>query len=297
MLAGLWFGTLEVASGRLRMKLIFDDDRSATLYSLDQGGQPIPGTVSAERIQVEFPSIRGQFIGRKTDPERIEGFWLQNGQDQPLLLQKVDLASPDPPPSIPLTSEHVAQLREEVGSPTILETDRLILREVRAGDVDAFRSYMLPEAYWRHDPRTPPTAESVASLVERFTRSHSQKPRIDFFLAAVDKISDEFVGEASLRIRGPNSLLGAIGYGVVSNREGQGIATEMGRGLLRLAFDTLNLHRVDAQCRAENEASRRVMAKLGMREEGLFRDNLFVRGEWWSTVQSAILSTDERPIH
>jgi RimJ/RimL family protein N-acetyltransferase len=38
------------------------------------------------------------------------------------------------------------------------------------------------------------------------------------------------------------------------------------------------------------------MAKLGMREEGVFRDNLFVRGEWWSTVQSAILSTDERPI-
>jgi RimJ/RimL family protein N-acetyltransferase len=35
------------------------------------------------------------------------------------------------------------------------------------------------------------------------------------------------------------------------------------------------------------------MAKLGMREEGVFRDNLFVRGEWWSTVHSAILSTDQ----
>jgi hypothetical protein len=35
------------------------------------------------------------------------------------------------------------------------------------------------------------------------------------------------------------------------------------------------------------------LAKLGMREEGVFRDNLLVRGEWWSTVQSAVLSTDE----
>jgi hypothetical protein len=181
MLTGVWFGTLDVGSPRLRMKLIFDDDRGATLYSLDQGGQPIPGTVSTERIQLEFPSVRGQFVGQKTDPERIEGFWLQNGQDHPLLLQKVDPASPDPPPSIPLTSENVAQLREEVGSPAIVETDRLILREVRAADADAFRSYMLPEPYWRHDPRTPPTAESIASLVERFTRSRSQKPRMDFF--------------------------------------------------------------------------------------------------------------------
>jgi [ribosomal protein S5]-alanine N-acetyltransferase len=296
MLTGVWFGTLDVGSPRLRMKLIFDDDRGATLYSLDQGGQPIPGTVSTERIQLEFPSVCGQFTGRKTGRERIEGFWLQNGQDHPLLLQKVDPASPDPPPSIPLTSENVAQLREEVGSPAIVETDRLILREVRAADAGAFRSYMLPEPYWRHDPRTPPTAESIASLVERFTRSRSQKPRMDFFLTAVDKISDEFIGEASLRIRGSNSLLGAIGYGVVSSRKGQGLATEIGRGLLRLAFATLKLHRVDAQCRTENQASRRVMAKLGMREEGVFRDNLFVRGEWWSTVQSAILSTDERPI-
>jgi RimJ/RimL family protein N-acetyltransferase len=278
------------------MKLTFDDDRGVTLFSVDQGGQPIPGTASAERIQLEFPSVRAQFIGRKTGLERIEGFWLQNGQDHPLLLQRVDAASPDPPPPIPLTSEHLAQLRADVGSPTRLETDRLILREVRAGDADAFRSYMLPETYWRHDPRTPPTPESVGSLVERFTRSQSQKPRVDFFLTAVDKISDEFVGEASLRIRGANSLFGAIGYGVVSSREGQGLATEMGRGLLRLAFDNLKLHRVDAQCRAENQASRRVMAKLGMREEGVFRDNLFVRGELWSTVQSAILSTDERPI-
>ena len=154
--------------------------------------------------------------------ERIEGFWLQNGEDHPLLLQKVDPKSPDSPPSISFTSERLAQLRVEVGSPTILETERLILREVRPGDADAFQSYMLPEPYWRHDPRTPPTPESVASLVERFTRSQSQEPRMDFFLTAVDKISDEFIGEASLRIRGSNSLLGAIGYGVVSGRKDQG---------------------------------------------------------------------------
>jgi ribosomal-protein-alanine N-acetyltransferase len=252
--------------------------------------------MSPARIELEFPSVRGQFIGRKLSSDRIEGFWLQDGRNLPLLLQRLGSTSPDPRPSAPIKSGSLAELQAEGGLPTIIETDRLILREVRAGDVDAFRNYMLPEAYWHHDPRAPPTLESVASLVEWFTRSQSQKPRMDYFLAAMDKISDEFVGEASLRVRGPNSRLGAIGYGVVSSRNGQGLATEIGRGLLRLAFDTLELHRVDAQCRTENHASRRVMAKLGMREEGVFRDNLFVRGEWWSTVQSAILSTDDRNV-
>ena len=291
MLAGIWSGTLDVGSARLRMRLVIGEDDAATLYSLDQGGQPFPGKMRSERVDIEFPSVRGTFVGRLVGPDQIDGFWLQNGQDHPLLLDRGESTLSAPPR--PFASERVAELREDVGSPTILETDRLILREVRNSDVDAFQHYMLREAYWRHDPREPPTPESVAALVGRFTRSQSQRPRTDYFLAAVDKRSDEFVGEASLRVRGIPTRQGAIGYGVTSSRVGQGFATEIGRGLLRLAFETLDLHRVDAQCRAENHASRRVMAKLGMRKEGVFRDNLFVRGEWWSTVHSAILSTDQ----
>jgi hypothetical protein len=35
-----------------------------------------------------------------------------------------------------------------------------------------------------------------------------------------------------------------------------------------------------------------LMAKLGMREEGVFRENILARGEWWSSVQSSILSAE-----
>ena len=64
--------------------------------------------------------------------------------------------------------------------------------------------------------------------------------------------------------------------------------------MLRFAFDELRLHRVYAQCRTENHASRRIMAKLGMREEGVLRDNVLARGSWWSSIQCSILSTDPR---
>ena len=47
-----------------------------------------------------------------------------------------------------------------------------------------------------------------------------------------------------------------------------GLATEISRAMLRHGFVELGLHRIFAQCRAENLASRRLMSKLGMREEG-----------------------------
>jgi [ribosomal protein S5]-alanine N-acetyltransferase len=62
--------------------------------------------------------------------------------------------------------------------------------------------------------------------------------------------------------------------------------------MLDLAFDRLNLHQVCAQCRVENQASRRIMAKLGMREEGVLRENVLARGSWWSSVQCSMLSSE-----
>ena len=60
--------------------------------------------------------------------------------------------------------------------------------------------------------------------------------------------------------------------------------------MLELAFGTLRLHRVYAQCREENHASRQIMTKLGMREEGILRENVLARGAWWSSIQCSLLA-------
>jgi [ribosomal protein S5]-alanine N-acetyltransferase len=172
------------------------------------------------------------------------------------------------------------------------ETDRLLIRDARAWDAGAFHQYMRQESYWRDVPIEPPTVEFVEALVNRCIQSQSENPRADFFLAAVDKGSDQLVGEAILHVRSIRSRQGEIGWGVSSSRTGQGLATEIGRAMLRFGFDILGLHRVFAQCRVENLASRRIMAKLRMREEGVLRENVLARGEWWSSAQSSILSTE-----
>jgi ribosomal-protein-alanine N-acetyltransferase len=129
-------------------------------------------------------------------------------------------------------------------------------------------------------------------MVSGWIQNQVQDPRTVYFFAVIDKRSHQLVGEAGLYVRNIRSRQGEIGWGVISSHTGQGLATEIGQALLELAFDTLSLHRVFAQCRTENQASRRIMVKLGMREEAVFRENVFARGEWWSSVQSSILSTE-----
>jgi ribosomal-protein-alanine N-acetyltransferase len=61
-----------------------------------------------------------------------------------------------------------------------------------------------------------------------------------------------------------------------------------GRGVIPTAvalavdhcFFTVGLHRLEANIRPENAASRRVVEKLGFREEGLRRRQLHIDGAW-----------------
>jgi [ribosomal protein S5]-alanine N-acetyltransferase len=175
-----------------------------------------------------------------------------------------------------------------------LETERLALREIQESDVDDYVEYMTPEYYWRDIPIDPLTPEVVTQLVKDYIGAESQDPRNDYFFAVVDKRSEEFVGSCGVRIRSLVSRRAEIGYGVTARHAGRGYATEIGRALLKFSFEQLKLHRVYAHCRVENKASCRVMTKVGMRKEGVFRDHVRARGEWWSSAQYAILSTDTK---
>ncbi|HMC79772.1 MAG TPA: GNAT family protein, partial [Acidimicrobiia bacterium] len=59
-----------------------------------------------------------------------------------------------------------------------------------------------------------------------------------------------------------------------------------------LAFEELKLHRVEVAIVPRNKASRRVVEKLALREEGTARDYLQIRGAWEDHVRYAITATE-----
>jgi len=173
-----------------------------------------------------------------------------------------------------------------------LETERLLIREFSRADEVNIRAYSRNEEHWRHLPIEVMTEEGLTNQIAHIRATQFDDPRTGYHLIVVDKKTGEFLGETTLYTE-PRHRSAELGWSVIEHRRGQGYATEMSGAMLRFAFRTLELHRVHATCRFENEASRRIMAKLGMREEGILRDHLIVRGEFWSSVQAAILMSDE----
>jgi ribosomal-protein-alanine N-acetyltransferase len=54
----------------------------------------------------------------------------------------------------------------------------------------------------------------------------------------------------------------------------------------------LAVHRLLASCDTRNHGSYRVMEKLGMRREALFRKDEMLRGEWRDSYRYAILEEE-----
>lgn len=100
-----------------------------------------------------------------------------------------------------------------------------------------------------------------------------------------------FIGGAGLDLT-PRHAAAELGYWIGRPYWGQGYCTEAGRALLRYAFDTLGLHRVEAWHFSRNPASGRVMQKLGMRHEGHCRQRLRKLNQFEDVELYAILATD-----
>ncbi len=89
------------------------------------------------------------------------------------------------------------------------------------------------------------------------------------------------VGQVTLSGLSFGSLAsGAVGYWVAQSAAGKGITPLAVALVTDWAFTNLGIHRVEVCIRPENEASLRVVRKLGMRYEGLRRRYIHIDGDW-----------------
>lgn len=121
-------------------------------------------------------------------------------------------------------------------------------------------------------------------------RSEARKGRM---LPYVIEVDGSFGGQLTIGNVAHGALRSAwIGYWVASEFTGGGVAT----GALALGVDhcfgPVMLHRVEATVRPENTASRRVLTKVGFREEGLLKRYLDVDRAWRDHLLVAITAEE-----
>ena len=138
------------------------------------------------------------------------------------------------------------------------------------------------------------TSAAFKRRYRRFCEEWHAESGYAFFIFAQDV--DTLSGGITLsNVRRGVSQSGSLGYWMGEPHAGKGYMSEAVGLMLSFAFETLGLHRVEAACLPHNESSRRLLTKIGFREEGMARQYLCINGRWQDHVTHAILHRDPRP--
>jgi RimJ/RimL family protein N-acetyltransferase len=173
-----------------------------------------------------------------------------------------------------------------------IETERLLLRPFEGRDLEHLLRLQTDPGLTRWVPwpvRSPDEVET--SLRRKMAATDLDAGGDGVALAGVTREDGRFVADVTLH--SPNEHEGAeLGFMVLPEHHGQGYAAEAARAMLALAFEQAGLRRVTARVEPRNEASWRVLERIGMRREGHFVENEWVKGEWQSEYAYAILARE-----
>jgi RimJ/RimL family protein N-acetyltransferase len=171
-----------------------------------------------------------------------------------------------------------------------IETERLILRTFRQGDLDdlhAIRSLPAVVRYLYGDVRS--RAEVQKMLAERVQLTSLGQDGDAIVLAAERQADGRVIGDVTLWLRSVSHRQGEIGFAFHPEAQGLGFAREAAGCVLELAFGRVGLHRVFGRMDARNVASAALMRRLGMQQEAHLRENEIFKGEWSDELVFAVL--------
>jgi ribosomal-protein-alanine N-acetyltransferase len=150
-----------------------------------------------------------------------------------------------------------------------------------------------PEVTRYHNAPTLTTIADAHAALDRLQQRHAARESIRWAIELAG--GSGLIGTLGLVRVDHEQRRGELGYELVRRWWGRGLMPEAAAAVIRYGFATLGLHRIEAGVLPGNDASVRVLVKLGFVEEGLLRDYLFLKGRFWNLRRFGLLETDPRP--
>ncbi len=172
-----------------------------------------------------------------------------------------------------------------------LTSARLELRPIEAGDVDAlYAMFSDPEItrFWSSAAMT--CREDAIALIEEINDYCQRGELMEWALCRWDQPG--LIGTCSLGNLDRVNRRGEIGFALARPAWGHGYMTEILPVLVDHAFDTLNLHRLEADVDPRNTGSIRLLEGLGFQLEGRLRERWQVTGEVQDALFYGLLSRE-----
>lgn len=169
---------------------------------------------------------------------------------------------------------------------------RIVLRPLEARDFDQWREVRRENVDWltRWEPKRIPGQADVVESRDAFASRCAARSR-EWQLGTgygfgIFTLDGDLAGEINLSSvqRGPfqNAY---VGYWIDRRHAGKGLTPEAFVVAARYSFEDLGLHRLQVAIIPRNGASRRVVEKLRLREEGVALRYLEIDGVWEDHVR------------
>lgn len=187
-----------------------------------------------------------------------------------------------------MKKEQVYRIFSQIPS---LSATRLTLRPLHITDAEDMFDYASREdltkyLLWSPHPSISYTRDYLAYVESRYALG-------DFYdWAIVDIESGRMIGSCGFTRINTEHDCAEIGYVLNPDFRGRGYAAEAAARVIEFGFDILGMHRIEARFMKGNDASLRVMEKLGMTFEGYHEDEIFVKGSYRTIGTCAILDKD-----
>ena len=175
---------------------------------------------------------------------------------------------------------------------TRLVGPRVTLDPLRPDDIEPLYAMQSDPEVCRYLLYEPRTREKVEEVLARDAAALRLAETGDYLQPAIRDERGDFIGTMYLDLKSVDDRTAEIGWILLPSAQGRGYAAEAARLLLAYCFDDLGLHRVYAELDPRNDASVALCLRLGMRHEGHFVEDMFLKGEWTDTGRYAILERE-----
>jgi RimJ/RimL family protein N-acetyltransferase len=155
-------------------------------------------------------------------------------------------------------------------APFVLEGAAIRLTPLKIEHVEELCAIGLEPSLWRSTTIEVRSRADMDSYVRMALDAQSKGAAVPFVIA--DRATGRLVGTTRFHSIVPEHKRLEIGFTWIAlPRQRTGVNTEAKYLMLRHAFDTMNVIRVEFRADAENEPSRRALLRIGAREEGVLR--------------------------
>lgn len=172
-----------------------------------------------------------------------------------------------------------------------LESERLIMRKMTEADAYDMWIYSSDPDLLAHLPLgLTETVEESRKAIVGFMEMYQGRRVAPWGIT--NKADGKHIGICGYESWNPVTDRAEIGFLIAREYWRQGLASEAARRVMRFGFENMQLNRVEARTKTENEPSKQLLLKLGMRYEGLMREHSHWKGSYQDLELYAMLKRE-----